>query len=95
MTICQQNGLFVGIHLFTGDNLLLFSTRYTKVIIPSKRSGECNHLIIRKLSKIFTKKATVALVCGTAFANREVNLNFKKLKDLKELGFRNKLIIKK
>lgn len=32
---------------------------------------------------------------GTAFANREVNLNFKKLKDLKESGFRNKLIIKK
>ncbi len=37
----------------------------------------------------------MAPVCGTAFANREVNLNFKKLKDLKEFGFRNKLIIKK
>lgn len=37
----------------------------------------------------------MAPVCGTAFANRDVNLNFKKLKDLKELGFRNKLIIKK
>ncbi len=35
------------------------------------------------------------LIRGTAFANREVNLNLKKLKDLKESGFRNKLIIKK
>ncbi len=37
----------------------------------------------------------MALIRGTAFANREVNLNLKKLKDLKESGFRNKLIIKK
>lgn len=54
-----------------------------------------NLLIIRQLHKILRKKATMAPVCGTVFANREVNLNFKKLKDLKELGFRNKLIIKK
>lgn len=54
-----------------------------------------NILIIRTLNQALKKNESPVPVCGTAFANKEVNLNFKKLKDLKKLGFRNKLIIKK